>query len=113
MENIGDHVILNGWVDNRRDLGGVIFIDLRDRYGITQIVFEPTYNSTAHEAGKDLRSEFVISIEGKVRKRPEGTENEAIETGLVDVMVDNVIILNKALTTPFQINDNVDVSEEL
>ena len=70
MENIGDHVILNGWVDNRRDLGGVIFIDLRDRYGITQIVFEPTYNSTAHEAGKDLRSEFVISIEGKVRKRP-------------------------------------------
>ncbi|GBD91288.1 aspartate--tRNA ligase [bacterium BMS3Abin04] len=113
IENIGETVILNGWVDSRRDLGGVIFIDLRDRYGITQIVFEPTYNLAAHEAGKDLRSEFVISIEGNVRKRPEGTENKTIETGFVDVMVDKVIILNKALTTPFQINDNVDVSEEL
>ncbi len=112
-EQIGETVILNGWVDNRRDLGGVIFIDLRDRYGITQIVFEPTYNKEAHELGKSLRSEFVISIEGKVRKRPEGTENSQLETGQVDVMVDKLTILNEAETTPFQIKDDIDVSEEL
>ena len=74
-ENIGSHVVLNGWVSIRRDLGGVIFIDLRDRYGITQVVFEPHYNLDAHEHAKKLRSEFVVSIEGNVRKRPEGTEN--------------------------------------
>ncbi len=111
--NIGDKVVLNGWVDTRRDLGGVIFIDLRDRYGITQVVFEPTYNLEAHEAGKVLRGEFVISIEGVVRKRPEGTENNSLETGKVDVMVDKLVILNEALTTPFQIKDNIDVSEEI
>ncbi len=80
-KNIDEVVVLNGWVDNRRDLGGVIFIDLRDRYGITQVVFEPNYNKEAHELSKKLRSEFVISIEGKVRKRPEGTENSNISTG--------------------------------
>ena len=112
-EQIEEKVILNGWVDNRRDLGGVIFIDLRDRYGITQIVFEPTYNSEAHEIGKDLRSEYVISIEGKVRRRPEGTENTDLPTGLVDVMVDKLTVLNKALTPPFQIKDDVDVSEDI
>ena len=111
--NIGDKVVLNGWVDTRRDLGGVIFIDLRDRYGETQIVFEPTYNTETHEEAKVLRSEFVISIEGKVRKRPEGTENPALPTGEVDVMVDKLIILNEAATPPFQIKDDVDVHEDL
>ncbi len=111
--NIDESVVLNGWVDNRRDLGGVIFIDLRDRYGITQVVFEPTYNKEAHELGKKLRSEFVISIEGKVRKRPEGTKNVNIATGIVDVMVDKLTILNEAETTPFQIKDDINVSEEL
>lgn len=112
-KNIGETITLNGWVDNRRDLGGVIFIDLRDRYGITQVVFEPTYNKDSHELGKSLRSEFVISIEGKVRKRPEGTENPNLATGTVDVMVDKLIILNEAKTPPFPIKDNIDVSEEL
>ena len=111
--NIDEIVVLNGWVDNRRDLGGVIFIDLRDRYGITQVVFEPTYNKDAHELSKKLRSVFVISIEGNVRKRPEGTENSNISTGSVDVMVDKLTILNEAETTPFQIKDDIDVSEEL
>ncbi len=111
--NIGDSVVLNGWVDNRRDLGGVIFIDLRDRYGITQIVFEPTYNKDSHELSKVLRSEFVISIEGKVRKRPSGTENSNLATGNIDIMVDKLIILNEAKTPPFPIKDNIDVSEEL
>lgn len=111
--NINEKVVLNGWVDNRRDLGGVIFIDLRDRYGITQIVFEPTYQKDAHELGRNLRTEFVISIEGKVRKRPEGTDNPNLDTGNIDVMVDKLIILNEADTTPFQIKDDIDVSEEL
>lgn len=112
-DNIEETVTLNGWVDNRRDLGGVIFIDMRDRYGITQVVFEPTYNEIAHELGKKLRSEFVISIEGKVRKRPEGTENSNLNTGSVDVMVNKLTILNEAETPPFQIKDEIDVSEEL
>lgn len=113
QENIDQHVVLNGWVDNRRDLGGVIFIDLRDRYGITQVVFEPTYNEETHELASQLRSEFVISIEGKVRKRPPETDNPKLPTGHVDVMVDKLIILNKAETTPFPIKDKVDVNEDL
>ena len=111
--NIGENVVLNGWVDNRRDLGGVIFVDLRDRYGITQVVFEPNYNKQTHELGSQLRSEFVISVEGKVRKRPAETDNPKLPTGHVDVMVDKLIILNKAETPPFPIKEKVDVSEDL
>ncbi|MGK9475387.1 aspartate--tRNA ligase [Melioribacter sp. OK-6-Me] len=111
--NIGERVVLNGWVATRRDLGGVIFIELRDRYGITQVVFEPGYNAEAHETAKKLRSEYVISIEGMVRKRPEGTENPALETGMIDVMVDKITILNTSDTPPFQIEDNIDVSEDI
>jgi len=111
--NIGTQVVLNGWVAIRRDLGGVIFIELRDRYGITQVVFEPSYNSTAHELGKKLRSEFVISIEGKVRKRPAGTENPSLETGNIDVMVDKLLILNQSETPPFPIENKIDASEDL
>jgi len=111
--DIGQHVVLNGWVASRRDLGGVIFIELRDRYGITQVVFEPSYNSEAHEQAKKLRSEFVISVEGKVRKRPDGTENLNLETGKIDVMVDKLIILNQSETPPFPIDDNIDASEDI
>lgn len=111
--NIGQKIVLNGWVDRRRDLGGVIFIELRDRYGITQVVFEPNYNSAAHQAAKDLRSEFVLSIEGVVRKRPEGTENPELATGNVDVMVDELTILNEAETPPFAIKDEIDTHEDL
>lgn len=111
--HIGQEVVLNGWVDNRRDLGGVIFIDLRDRYGITQVVFEPTYNEETHKLASELRSEFVISVEGKVRKRPPETDNEKIPTGHIDIMVDKLVILNKAETPPFPIKDNVDVSEDI
>jgi len=111
--NIGESVVLNGWVDTRRDLGGVIFIDLRDRYGITQIVFEPTYNKETHKLASHLRSEYVISVEGKVRKRPPETDNPKLPTGHIDVMVDKLIILNKAETPPFQIADNVDVHEDI
>jgi aspartyl-tRNA synthetase len=112
-QNIDEHVVLNGWVDTRRDLGGVIFIEMRDRFGITQVVFEPHYNIDAHKEGKDLRSEFVISIEGKVRRRPEGTQNPDLPTGMIDVMVDKVVILNEAKTTPFQVKDEAEISEDL
>jgi aspartyl-tRNA synthetase len=111
--NIGDVVVLNGWVSIRRDLGGVIFIEMRDRYGITQIVFEPSYNESSHELGRKLRSEYVISIEGKVRKRPEGTENISIPTGKIDVMVDKLIILNQAETPPFPIENGIEASEDV
>ncbi len=111
--NIGEKVVLNGWVAVRRDLGGVIFIELRDRYGITQVVFEPNYNSESHELGKKLRSEFVISVEGNVRKRPEGTENTQLPTGLIDVMVDKLIILNQSDTPPFPIENNIEAHEDL
>lgn len=111
--NIGESVVLNGWVAIRRDLGGVIFIEVRDRFGLTQVVFEPSYNSEAHELGKKLRSEFVVSIEGKVRKRPEGTENTDLPTGNIDVMVDHLVILNHADTPPFAIEDNIDAHEDL
>jgi len=111
--HVGENIVLNGWVDTRRDLGGVIFIDMRDRYGITQIVFEPHYNESTHQEGKHLRSEFVISIEGKVRRRPQGTENPELSTGLVDVMVDKLVILNEAKTPPFQISDDIEAGEDL
>jgi aspartyl-tRNA synthetase len=110
---IGENVILNGWVDTRRDLGGLIFIDLRDRYGITQVVFEPGFNKEAHENASLLRSEYVISIEGKVRKRPEGTENPALKTGQIDVMVNKLILLNESKTPPFPIKDEIDTSEDV
>jgi aspartyl-tRNA synthetase len=112
-KNVGEHVVLNGWVDTRRDLGGIIFIEMRDRYGIMQVVFEPTFNETAHHQAKDLRNEFVIAIEGTVRKRPAGTENPALPTGLVDVMIDKLIILNEAKTPPFPIKDETDVNEDI
>lgn len=112
-KHIGETVVLNGWVDTRRDLGGVIFIDLRDRYGVSQIVFEPNYSPNSYEIGKKLRSEYVVSIEGKVRTRPEGTVNPKIPTGTVDVMVDEIVLLNEAETPPFQVKNNLDVSEEV
>lgn len=111
--NIGEYVVLNGWVAIHRDLGGVIFIELRDRYGMTQIVFEPSHNQALHEQAKKLRNEYVISVEGKVRKRPEGTENPNVPTGNIDIIADNLIILNTSETTPFPIEDNIDVHEDL
>lgn len=111
--NIGEKTILNGWVDTRRDLGGVIFIDLRDRYGITQVIFEPTYNAEMHIEGSKLRSEYVVAIEGTVRKRPADTENVNLPTGMIDVMVDKVILLNEAKTPPFPIQKSGDVNEDI
>jgi aspartyl-tRNA synthetase len=113
LENIGQNVVLNGWVDTRRDLGGLIFIDLRDRYGITQIVFEPNFSEEAHKEASKLRNEFVVSIEGTVRKRPPETDNPDLATGHIDVMVKKIIILNEAKTPPFPIKDKIETSEDI
>jgi aspartyl-tRNA synthetase len=112
VKNGGEQVVLNGWVDRRRDLGNLIFIWLRDRYGITQVAFEPS-NKLAYELAKKLRNEFVISIEGKVRIRPEDAINKELVTGEIDVMAERLIILNEAETPPFAIKDNTEAFEDL
>jgi aspartyl-tRNA synthetase len=104
---------MTGWVDKRRDLGGLIFIDIRDRYGKTQIVFSPERHAEAHESAKALRSEYVISATGTVRARPEGTDNPEIPTGRVEVDIDELTIINKADTPPFPIDEYADVGEDL
>ncbi len=111
--NTGKKVVLNGWVDRRRDLGGMIFIWLRDRYGITQVVFEPDLNKDAYDLAKKLRNEFVVSIEGNVRKRPDDAINKELETGRIDVLAEKLMILNEAETPPFLIKDDTDAYEDL
>jgi len=111
--HVNENVVLNGWVDRRRDLGGLIFIWLRDRYGIIQVVFEPDYNKDVYETAKKLRNEFVISVEGKVRKRPGDAINKDMETGNVDVIVDKLVIFNEAETPPFAIKDETDAFDDL
>ncbi len=109
----GQEVILQGWVNKWRDHGGLIFIDIRDRYGITQIVFNPQENAQAYEKAKVLRSEDVIEVKGIVQKRPPEAINKKMSTGAIEVHVSEIEILNKAKTTPFEINDQIEVSEEI
>jgi len=112
-EHIGRTVTLTGWVDTRRDLGGLIFIDLRDRYGKTQIAFSPERDAAALETAKTLRSEYVVSVTGVVNVRPEGTENPDVPTGAIELDINEVAILNKSETPPFAIEDRTDVGEDL
>jgi aspartyl-tRNA synthetase len=113
-EDINSTVVLAGWVNRRRDHGGLIFIDLRDRYGITQLVFDPKVNEEAHEKANQLRSEWVISIEGKVISRAEGMANPKLPTGEIEVEVDTLHILSQAKTPPFSICDEqIDTNEEI
>jgi aspartyl-tRNA synthetase len=113
-EDIGKGVTLSGWVHRRRDHGGLIFIDLRDRYGLTQVVFDPQVNLEAHSAAEKLRSEWVISIKGKVIPRAPGMENPNLATGAIEVTVQELEILSSAKTPPFSIcDDNIEVNEEL
>lgn len=111
--HIAKTVTLNGWVDVRRDLGGVIFVDLRDRYGITQVIFAPQHDNEAYELAKSIRSEFVLSVTGIVEIRPEGTINPGIPTGDIDVSVQSLQILNKAENPPFMISDDTEAGEDL
>jgi aspartyl-tRNA synthetase len=109
----GQEVILMGWVHRRRDHGGLIFIDLRDRYGLTQIVFDPEIDQDAYQKAKGLRGEFVIAIKGLVEERPEGMKNPNLSTGSVEVSINALKILNPAKTPPIGIDENQEVSEEL
>lgn len=111
QKNLDQKIILKGWVQTRRDHGGLIFVDLRDRYGVTQIVFNPQQHSKAHELAQELRSEFVISISGKVIDRPKEMINSKMKTGEIEVMVEELEILSKSKPLPFMIEDDVDASE--
>jgi len=111
--DIGSEVILMGWVQRRRDHGGVIFVDLRDREGLTQVVFNPEVNNAVHAKAHAIRSEFVIAVRGTVDSRPEGMINPNLPTGEIEVLVTELRILNPAVTPPFLIEDTVDVSESL
>jgi len=111
--DIGQTAALMGWVQSRRDHGGLTFIDLRDREGITQVVFNPTLSPNTHKQAKELRSEDVIAVRGRVESRPPGTTNAQLGTGEIELIADELEILNAAKTPPFPIEDNVLVSENL
>jgi aspartyl-tRNA synthetase len=111
--NSGEDVVLRGWVNRRRDLGGLIFIDLRDRYGLTQIVFNPEIAQDAHEAASDVRNEYVLEVSGIVRERPDGTKNPRLITGDIEIEVHGLTVLNASLNPPFYINEEGDVDESL
>lgn len=106
-------VTLMGWVNTRRDHGGLIFIDLRDRTGLVQVVFSPDINSASFEKAEGVRSEYVLAVTGRVRIRPEGTVNPNLATGEIEVLVDEMRVLNRAKTPPFYIEDGVEVDENL
>ena len=112
-ENIGSQPTLTGWVSRRRDHGGVIFVDLRDRSGIVQVVFDPETSPQAYEIADQFRSEWVVQVKGTVRVRPPGSENPAMETGMIEVAADEATVLNPSLTPPFYISDDVEVDESL
>ena len=111
--DIGKEVVLMGWVQRRRDHGGVIFVDLRDRQGITQVVFNPAVDTAVHAKAHVIRSEYVLGVRGKVESRPEGMINPKLVTGEIEVLVTELKILNPAKTPPFLIEDMVDVSENI
>ena len=111
--SIGSQPTLTGWVSRRRDHGGVIFVDLRDRSGIVQVVFDPETSPQAYEIADQFRSEWVVQVKGTVRVRPPGSENPAMETGMIEVAADEATVLNPSLTPPFYISDDVEVDESL
>jgi aspartyl-tRNA synthetase len=112
-EAIGEKVTLKGWVQKRRDLGGLIFIDLRDRTGLVQIVFNPDVSSEALSLAEKVRTEYVLDVKGTVIARSEGSINENLKTGRIEVQAEELTIINEAKTTPFIIADNTEVSEDV
>lgn len=113
IENVGEVVTLNGWINTRRDHGGLIFIDLRDRSGLIQIVFSPEVNQDAFHLAEQVRSEYVVAVEGKVCKRPQETENPNLKTGKIEVYVEKMEVYSAARTPPFYIEDDIEVDETL
>src|SRR5699024_1089217 len=112
-ELIDQEVTINGWVHKRRDLGGMIFVDLRDRVGVVQVVFDAEKNKESLQTAEDIRKEFVIEVTGKVVKRQPGAENDDLKTGQIEIEATAVNILSKSKNIPFEINDDRSVSEEL
>ena len=111
-ETIGEAVTLSGWVSNRRDHGGIIFIDLRDRYGLTQVVFDPEDDKDAHVLADSFRSEYVIQVEWSVRSRPEGQSNKNMVTGEIEVITKKVTLLSKSKTPPFELDSHSNTANE-
>jgi aspartyl-tRNA synthetase len=112
-EHVGNTVSLAGWVNRRRDHGGLVFIDLRDRDGIVQTVFNPEVSPAALKTAEQLRNEYVITLTGEINMRPSGTENPKLPTGDVEVIVKEAAILNTSNTPPFYINEEVEVDENV
>lgn len=112
-KQINEEILLKGWVQTRRDLGGLIFIDLRDRSGVVQVVFNPDHSSEALAIADTIRSEFVVEISGKVVERAKSTINPVMKTGKIEVNASEIKVLNKAKTPPFAIQDETDVAEDL
>jgi len=112
-ENLGQEVTLMGWVLRRRDHGGVIFIDLRDRWGITQIVFNPEVNKDVHAKAHQLRNEWVLAIKGQVERRPDDMENSKLKTGAIEILVSELRILNTSETPPFPLDEDTEVSDNI
>ncbi|MFA5337827.1 MAG: OB-fold nucleic acid binding domain-containing protein, partial [Candidatus Omnitrophota bacterium] len=111
QDDLNKEVVLCGWVHSRRDHGKLIFIDIRDRYGITQVVFFPKPNKETYEKAKSLRSEDVIKVKGAVNLRPKGTENPKLKTGFVEIGGLELEIINASLDLPFPVDDNVEPGE--
>src|SRR5438034_11719182 len=101
QSHLNTHISLNGWVARRRDLGGLIFVDLRDRTGLVQLIFDPVKSPQATEAAHALRSEFVIAVRGTIANRAPGMANEKLATGRFEVHVSELQILNKSNVLPF------------
>jgi aspartyl-tRNA synthetase len=112
-QDIGKELTLSGWVFRRRDHGGLIFIDLRDRSGILQVVFSPEVSAEAHNLAHEIRSEYVITVSGEIRKRPEGTENPEIPTGNIELYAKTLKVLNESATLPFALEEAAEASEAL
>ncbi|MBC1456590.1 aspartate--tRNA ligase [Listeria newyorkensis] len=112
-KHIGEKVTLHGWVQKRRDLGGLIFIDLRDREGIVQVVFNPDFSADALSIAESVRNEFVVTVVGTVSARSEGAINDKLATGRIEVLAEEIEVLNASKTPPFYIEDGVNVSDEL
>src|SRR5687768_17150949 len=113
LEHAGQTVKLAGWVNARRDHGGLIFLDLRDRWGITQVVANPEQAPAAHEAAAHARNEYVLQVEGVVRPRLAGKENPKLDTGAIEVEVTALTVLNASKPTPFLINEDQAVDESV
>ena len=112
-DDAGREVTVNGWAARRRDHGGLIFIDMRDDSGVVQTVFDPRESEACHAIAEDVRPEYVLAVRGKVRQRPQGTENPGMPTGAVEVLVTDVEVLNRSLTPPFEIKADTKVDEKV